>query len=117
MRLDVMRVKHHHLSMRTIKECSCCAAKYTGDTWGALKWVGAMDDGLERLELRNCFCGSTLAVVCDENGEPCLARCCAPGEDMTFRLCGKPAPGVDGALTSLCKEHEPYRKLIVTRTK
>lgn len=31
--------------------------------WRAARFVGCQDDGIERLELRNCVCGSTRALV------------------------------------------------------
>lgn len=59
------------------KPCGC-GKSYNAATWAALKFVGwyetENDDGLAYfLELRNCSCGSTLAVdqqKCDTCGEP-----------------------------------------------
>lgn len=45
------------------KACTCCETVYDAASWAALRLVGTMDDyagGL--LELRDCVCGSTLAV-------------------------------------------------------
>jgi len=40
-----------------------CGARYSPRAWGELALVGRMDDGDGGdLELRNCACGSTLAV-------------------------------------------------------
>jgi hypothetical protein len=30
--------------------------------WPRLKWVGLMDDGVDRAELRHCICGSTISM-------------------------------------------------------
>ena len=49
------------------KHCAC-GATYTAAAWLALDRVGRMADGLGgHLSLRNCGCGSTLAV--DEDVE------------------------------------------------
>ena len=45
-----------------IKTCRC-KAEYTQQTWLFLPRIGPMDDGVDLLELRNCRCGSTLAIV------------------------------------------------------
>lgn len=42
-----------------MKHCNCCRTTYTPKTWATLPYVGRMDE----LELRNCACGSTLAIV------------------------------------------------------
>ena len=44
------------------KRCGC------GLTWPALEWlqlefVGVMDEGDDRIELRHCTCGSTIAML------------------------------------------------------
>jgi len=46
---------------RYIKECAC-GRVFTADEWGLLEYVGEIVDDVESLELRNCICGSTLAV-------------------------------------------------------
>ena len=52
-----MRIK------RTIKTCNCCRRDYTESTWSRLDRVGLMSDGEGGcLSLRNCVCGSTLAI-------------------------------------------------------
>jgi len=43
------------------KTCSC-GKRYSSGTWKLLPYVGVHDDGVERLELRNCVCGSTIAI-------------------------------------------------------
>lgn len=44
------------------KVCGC-GRPYTRSGWDRLPYVGVQDDGVERLELRNCACGSTICVV------------------------------------------------------
>lgn len=45
------------------KMCRCCGVAYDAETWRALQYVGAQDDGDGGfLELRNCPCGSTLSL-------------------------------------------------------
>lgn len=51
------------------KACSCGAKYYAGE-WTLLSFVGYMTDEVERLELRNCTCGSTLAVEIEREGLP-----------------------------------------------
>lgn len=43
------------------KQC-LCGASYPADAWQKLPYVGIMDDGIDRLELRNCPCSSTIAI-------------------------------------------------------
>jgi len=43
------------------KVCSC-GVQYTLEAWCALPYVGVLVDPDESFELRNCVCGSTLAV-------------------------------------------------------
>jgi hypothetical protein len=38
-------------------------ASYGRAEWEALPLVGGQDDGVERLELRQCACTSTIAIV------------------------------------------------------
>jgi hypothetical protein len=45
-----------------VKVCGC-GRPYTAAGWARLPRVGVQDDGVERLELRNCLCGSTICVV------------------------------------------------------
>jgi len=41
--------------------CSC-GKSYDSEKWELLQWIGDVDDGDGGLlELRNCFCGSTIA--------------------------------------------------------
>jgi hypothetical protein len=45
-----------------VMTCTCCGIVHDGDAWAALSFVGRMVDEVETLELRNCECGSTLAI-------------------------------------------------------
>jgi bifunctional non-homologous end joining protein LigD len=46
-----------------VKSCRCCSRSYTEATWGKLARCGLMQDGEGGcLSLRNCVCGSTLAM-------------------------------------------------------
>ena len=45
----------------TIHTCSC-GREFTEHAWNLLPYVGVMRDDVERLELRNCPCGSTRAL-------------------------------------------------------
>lgn len=49
------------------KRCGCGKA-YDTRTWEDLTFVGFMEDEVEIIELRNCVCGSTLAMVVVEGG-------------------------------------------------
>ncbi len=44
-----------------VKRCGCGVA-YSVEAWAGLPYVGIMADEHERLELRNCRCGSTIAI-------------------------------------------------------
>jgi hypothetical protein len=46
-----------------VKTCRCCRRDYTEASWAKLARVGLMSDGEGgALSLRNCVCGSTLAM-------------------------------------------------------
>ena len=45
------------------KRCGTCPAKYFRREWSELRLKGGWADDYERLELRDCSCGSTLAVL------------------------------------------------------
>ena len=52
---------------RFLPVCVCsCGATYSENEWRALPLVGTMGDEAERLELRNCVCGSTRARVINQ---------------------------------------------------
>lgn len=40
-----------------------CGRSHTREQWGELEYVGPMDDGVDEIEMRNCECNSTVAVV------------------------------------------------------
>lgn len=44
------------------KRCSC-GREYTRESWEALQYVGVQIDDVETFELKNCLCGSTIAVA------------------------------------------------------
>lgn len=59
----------------TLKTCACCGRTYTLAQWLATPSLGVCDEHMWggfrfRLDVRNCVCGSTMAVevalVCDE---------------------------------------------------
>jgi hypothetical protein len=50
------------LAASAFKVCGC-GRPYTRAGWDRLPFVGVQDDGVERIELRNCVCGSTIAVA------------------------------------------------------
>ena len=43
------------------KTCSC-GCSYTEGEWAMLVCIGRMVDSVDDIELRNCTCGSTIAV-------------------------------------------------------
>lgn len=45
-----------------VKACRCCGKEHCAEGWRALPCIGVMGDDEELLELRNCHCGSTLAI-------------------------------------------------------
>jgi hypothetical protein len=45
-----------------VKECAC-GRSYTADEWRELKLCGVWTDDVEVLVLRDCHCGSTIAIV------------------------------------------------------
>lgn len=46
-----------------MKRCARCGAAFSPETWRALAYVGVQEDGEGgALSLRNCGCGSTLAI-------------------------------------------------------
>lgn len=53
-----------------MKTCKCCKRTFTSTQWADLPIKGYQDDrdvyeDGELIELRNCSCGTTLAVVLD----------------------------------------------------
>ena len=45
-----------------MKRCGC-GREHDAAAWSALPLVGRQDDGVERIEIRNCACGSSIAIV------------------------------------------------------
>lgn len=45
------------------KTCGCCKRAYTVNDWIKLPYVGLQGDDEYKLEMRNCTCQSTLAIV------------------------------------------------------
>lgn len=43
--------------------CSCCGRKFGAAEWSRLQYVGIQEAPGMSLELRNCSCGSTIALV------------------------------------------------------
>lgn len=52
------------MTTQTLKRCSCCGHDHDAESWGSLEYLGIMDpeDGEPAIEMRNCTCGSTLAI-------------------------------------------------------
>lgn len=50
--------------MAPFKTCSCCRRAISREEWNRLHYVGFLGGvgADDRLELRNCACGSTLAI-------------------------------------------------------
>jgi len=44
-----------------VKRCAC-GRTFTDHEWSLLQFLGTMVDEVESIELRNCPCGSTIAV-------------------------------------------------------
>ncbi|HEY2514001.1 MAG TPA: hypothetical protein VGI39_24210 [Polyangiaceae bacterium] len=58
--------------MGILKTCSCGRA-ISPESWGRLPLIGTADNGRgigELLELRNCTCGSTVAIAIGIHGPP-----------------------------------------------
>lgn len=47
----------------TIVRYCGCGAEHAAEGWARLQYVGEINDGVERLELRNCRCGSSIAII------------------------------------------------------
>ena len=61
-------------SRESVKVCGC-GAVHGAPEWAALPLCGRQDDGYDVLEMRNCPCGSTLAIVVGHSA----SRAAAPG--------------------------------------
>jgi hypothetical protein len=49
-------------TQRAIVKSCACGLNFTAHEWALLALVGTMMDPVESIELRNCLCGSTIAV-------------------------------------------------------
>jgi hypothetical protein len=47
---------------RVVKTCAC-GLEYTREAWDKLAFVGMSGDSVERLEQRDCRCGSTISIA------------------------------------------------------
>ncbi|MHB8361311.1 MAG: hypothetical protein ACYDDC_05855 [Thermoplasmataceae archaeon] len=91
-----------------MKRCPCCGVQLAREDWLALPLVGVQQQAFESSsELRNCRCGSTIALprcyTCDEaiaegTGTDCdcgaIACCadCGPARHAGEEPCGSDAP-------------------------
>lgn len=48
---------------KIVKQCGVCRAAYSPAVWARLPLLGFIRDEVDVLELRNCTCGNTLAMV------------------------------------------------------
>lgn len=55
------------LAPQVVKTCGCGRC-YTATGWRNLRLVGEQDDGVDRIEIRQCTCGSTIAVALNPIG-------------------------------------------------
>jgi hypothetical protein len=53
---------HNRTTCPIIKVCGC-GRQYSKSNWEELPLCGVTDDGVERIELRQCVCESTIAIV------------------------------------------------------
>ena len=58
------------------KKCGKCSTLHDEASWVELPYVGAWDDGVEVLSLRNC-CGTTLAIVLGPSPDKCSPQSAA----------------------------------------
>ena len=61
--LAIDRLLAQHARAPWRKTCACCGAAHDLAAWLSLRLRGHQIDAVEDLELRDCPCGSTLAVV------------------------------------------------------
>lgn len=76
-----------------VKTCGC-GERYSRLRWSRLEYAGEQGDHVERLELRHCHCGSTIARVIWR------ARCVD---------CGEPAEGEANDGAPICSECDARR--------
>jgi hypothetical protein len=65
--VDVLLAKHTREPWA--KRCGCCGRTHDLASWLALPERGHQADAVEDLELRDCPCGSTLAVLLLPSGQ------------------------------------------------
>jgi len=53
--------RYEKMRSKVVNVCSC-GRFYTRDEWNSLELIGEMSDSEERVELRNCICGSTRSI-------------------------------------------------------
>ena len=51
------------------KRCAC-GRIWRREAWMTLEYVGIMDDGVDRIELRHCTCGSTISMLASVVARP-----------------------------------------------
>ncbi len=66
--LAIDRLLAQHARAPWRKTCACCGAAHDLAAWLALPLRGRQVDEIEDLELRDCGCGSTLAVAIEPDG-------------------------------------------------
>lgn len=87
------------------KKCGCGTEHYAG-SWTELSFVGFMDDGDGgRIEMRDCGCGSTIAVEVEPTGLPWTMA-----QDLA-RLFAVEADRVDGFSDPYEWPPQPRRKV------
>lgn len=60
-----------NLDETVVKRCACCGRTYDLTAWRALPLLGHTDDGIDRIEQRNCAsCPSTIAICVDAYSNP-----------------------------------------------
>lgn len=59
------------------KRCGC-GRSYTAHEWRLLQFVGTMIDDVESCELRNCACGSTIAMAIETDTHPAYVSTLPP---------------------------------------
>jgi hypothetical protein len=45
------------------KKCTTCTRIYDSASWTAIALLGYQTDDFEKMEMRNCACGTTLVVI------------------------------------------------------
>ncbi len=97
-----------------VKVCGC-GRIYTAAAWAALDVVGTMpsEEPTFDLDMRNCPCGSTIAIQVPASKDKCERHIGDVGDFERYRPCGAPAPyavkrGGDGTSPDFwmaCRKH------------